>query len=264
MKKEVKKIIRDIKSIKIQGARNIAKSALKAYHLEKTKKVKQALLNARPTEPMLHHVLNLLGKYDYKKILAHFDSAQTAINKLVFKLIKNNSTIFTHCHSTNVTKALIYAKKYGKKFQVYNTETRHLFQGRRTAKELSRHGIKVTTFIDSGASLAIKKSDLVLFGADAVLKSGAINKIGSGMFAEIAKDNKKPVFIVADSWKFSPKNIPIEQRALNEVWNNAPEKIKINNPAFEFIQGKFIKAIVSELGMLSVDNFSKKAGKLLT
>ena len=261
MKKRLARVIKDIKQVKIQGARNIAKAALLAYHENPTKATKRKLISARPTEPMLVNVLNKLNKNNYKKILSHFDLAQDKINKLTFKLIKSGNIIFTHCHSTNVVKALIYTKKKGKKFQVYNTETRPLFQGRKTALELEKHGIKVTMFVDSAMKQAIDKSDLVFLGADALLKQGIINKIGSSIIAEIAQDNigkKVPVYIIADSWKYSSKPVPIEQRKLNEVWNRAPKHIKIKNPAFEFVEKKYITGIVSELGLLSYNKFIKK------
>jgi ribose 1,5-bisphosphate isomerase len=253
-RKKFNEIAKAIKEIKIQGARNIAKQALYAYHLIPTKKSKKKLLSLRPTEPMLTNVLNKMDSMSYEEILAHFDDAQEKINKKVFKLIKNNDVIFTHCHSTNVSNALIYAKKNGKKFEVYNTETRPLFQGRKTAKELIAHKIKVTMFVDSAGMIALTKSqgtkkvDKVFFGADAILKNGIINKVGSGMFAQIAFDNKIPVYIVADSWKYSPKNIKLEERNFREVWKKLSKKskIKIENPAFEFVPKKFIKKIVTE------------------
>lgn len=255
-RKEVDKIIENIKSVKIQGASNIAKFALKAYSLLPTKVTKERLINARPTEPMLVNTLSNFEKLGLKKTLKHFQESQDKINMQVLKLIKNNSTIFTHCHSINVVNALIFASKH-KKFQVYNTETRPLFQGRQTSKELSKAGIPVTEFVDSAALQAIRKSSVVFFGADAILKSGVINKIGSGMFAEIAFDLKKPVYIIADSWKFA-KHVKIEERAIAEIWDNAPKSVRIKNPAFEFIPSKYIKAIVSELGVLSLDKFVKK------
>ena len=92
--KQLNKTIRDIKQVKIQGARNIAKAALKAYHTNPTEKTKEKLIKARPTEPMLANVLNKLNKENYKSIQQHFDKAQTKINKKVLKLIKNNDTIF--------------------------------------------------------------------------------------------------------------------------------------------------------------------------
>ena len=81
MKREFDKISRDIKSVKIQGARNIAKAALKAYKLNKTPAAKKKLLSLRPTEPMLANVLDRLDNEPYDKILDHFDYAQEKINK---------------------------------------------------------------------------------------------------------------------------------------------------------------------------------------
>jgi translation initiation factor 2B subunit (eIF-2B alpha/beta/delta family) len=108
----------------------------------------------------------------------------------------------------------------------------------------------------------IKKVDMVLIGADALLKNGdVINKIGSNMFAEIAHNNKVPVYVIADSWKFSSRPVNIEEREHNEIWKNAPKHIKIKNPAFETVKAKYITAIVSESGILKPIAFAKKANQ---
>lgn len=265
-KKRFNKICKDIKNIKIQGARSIAKEALYAYSLFPTKKSKQKLISLRATEPMLVNVLNKADKIPYKEIIKHFDSAQNKINKEVFKIIDKNDRILTHCHSTNVINALVYSKKHGKKFEVYNTETRPLFQGRKTASELKKAGIKTTTFIDSATATALEKENekdkiytsKIFLGADAILRKGIINKIGSGMFAEIANKHRIPVYVIADSWKFSPKIVKIEERDFHEVWKNAPNHIKIENPAFELVKREYIRAIVSEIGILSYSEFLRK------
>lgn len=263
-KSRFNKIVKDIKSIKIQGARNVAKAAVKAYFLIPEKSSKNVLLKSRPTEPMMENVLDMAEAGIPKaQILIHFNEAQEQINKHVLKLIKKNSVIFTHCHSTNVTKALINAKKKGKKFEVYNTETRPLFQGRKTAKELRKAGIKTTMFVDSAVGIALgkeqgtKKVSAVFIGADALTKDGVINKVGSEVIARIAKQEEIPFYIIADSWKFTKKKTPIEQRKLNEVWDNAPERIKIKNPAFEFIDKKYISGIVTEFGFQKYGAFIK-------
>lgn len=266
-KREFNKIINDIKKVKIQGARNIAKKALYAYSLIPGSKTERLLLSSRPTEPMLKKVLKEMKKRKYNEVLKHFDSAQNSINENAIRIIKNKDIIFTHCHSTNVVNALIYAKKKGKKFEIYNTETRPLMQGRKTAKELSKAKIKVTMFVDSAIDDALtgegelKKVDKVFLGADALLKKGIINKIGSEIVARIAKDEKIPVYIIADSWKFTKSKMPIEKRKLNEIWNRAPNNIKIENPAFEFVPKKYITKIVSELGILNYNDFVKKVRK---
>ena len=124
----------------------------------------------------------------------------------------------------------------------------------------------MTTFVDSAARTALLKenkkdriyADMVFFGADAILKKGVINKIGSGMISEIAFNHNIPVYIIADSWKYTEK-VKLEQRSFKEVWNTS--RIKIKNPAFELIEKKYIKAVVSELGILSLSKFIKKARK---
>ena len=266
---QVAKIVADIKSIKIQGASRIALASLKAYTLFPTKTTKKQLENARPTEPLLFHVLELAEKKKYLEIKKHFEETQDSINRNVLKVIKPDDKIFTHCHSTNVVKALIYSKKEGKRFQIFNTETRPLYQGRLTAKELSKKGIKVTSFVDSALAIILEKdsskdkmfTNKIFLGADALLKNGIINKIGSRIIAELAKVHNIPLYIIADSWKFSKKKVPIESRALKEVWDKAPKNIKLMNPAFEFLDKKYIKAIISELGILSYNAFLKKVRK---
>ena len=245
-KKRFKKITKDIQDLKIQGAKEIAKKGFYAYTLIPTEKSKKKLLNLRPTEPLLR---NVLEKKSYQEVLNHFDFVQDKINKKVLKLIKNGDVIFTHCHSSTVVNALIYAKKKGRKFEVYVTETRPLFQGRKTFQELRKAKIKVTMFVDSAARIAMlkkqgtKKVDKIFFGADALEKDGVVNKIGSGMFAQIAFENKIPVYVLSDSWKFSSKKIKLEKRSFREVWN----KFKgVENPAFEFIPKRFITKIITE------------------
>lgn len=267
-KRKFLKVVKDIEEIKIQGARNVAGYALYAYLLSPTAEAMSILKKARPTEPMLINVLDRLKKgEDHNEILNHFFYAQEKINEYVIKIIKNKDVIFTHCHSTNVVKSLIYAHKNKKKIEVYNTETRPLFQGRKTARHLSKAGIKVTTFIDSAVGVALaqeggtKKVTKIFLGSDALVKDGIINKIGSEVIARLAKEEKIPLYIVADSWKFSKKKIPIENRKLNEVWDKAPKNIRIKNPAFEFVPKKYIKGIITELGLMKYDTFVKRMMK---
>ncbi|MBD3252345.1 hypothetical protein GF386_01290, partial [Candidatus Pacearchaeota archaeon] len=171
-KQKFNKICKDIKSVKIQGARNIAKAAFKAYQMYPTSSSRRKLLALRPTEPMMKNVLELADKLSEKEILEHFDTSQEKINNYIYKLIRSKDVLFTHCHSTNVINALIYSRKKGKKFEVYNTETRPLYQGRKTAKELIKNKINVTMFVDSAIGVALsneqgtKKTDKIFIGAD--------------------------------------------------------------------------------------------------
>lgn len=257
------KICKDIKSVRIQGATNVAKAAVKAYYMRPTKHSIAILENLRPTEPMLVNALAIAKKSCKENIDNHFENAQEFINHYIQKLIPNNSVIFTHCHSNTLVEALIEAHNNGKRFLVINTETRPLYQGHITSRQLSKAGIKVTMSVDSAILEDVKKSDLILLGADAVTKKGVLNKIGSGLIAKIASDFKKPLYIVTDSWKYSSRKVPIERRSPKEIWQKSPKKVRIDNLAFEMVPKKQVTAVVSELGILPYKKFMKEAKKAL-
>ncbi|MEM2873990.1 MAG: hypothetical protein QW063_00820 [Candidatus Nanoarchaeia archaeon] len=260
----LQQIIADIKSLKIQGSQTITEAALRAWAFAKDKKLASKLLRAaRPTEPMLFHSLKAVeAGVDPLNLIEKFHKDRVKIAKLGANLIKNNSIVFTHCHSSTVIDILKEAKKLGKKFVVHNTETRPMFQGRITATELAKVGIKVKHFVDSAAMLAMKDADVFLIGADWISQKGIANKIGTELFAEIAtKHFKIPIYCCSHSWKYSDKRIKLEQRPVKEVWPNAPSNIYIHNPAFEIAEAKHIKAIVSELGILSYKRFLEEIKK---
>lgn len=256
-----KQLCKKIKDLKIQGARDIAEAGIRATKLKDFSK--KEILSLRPTEPTLKHGIEYAEKYGIKNALNYFKKTQDKINKTGYKKVKN--VVFTHCHSTTVVDLLRYAKKKRQKFEVFNTETRPMYQGRKTARELANAGIKVTMIADVAAGIALRKSktmkktDVVFFGADAVLKTGdVVNKVGSGMFSEIAYDHKIPVYIVTQGWKFTNRPIKLELREREEVWKKAPKNVKIKNPAFEIINSKYITGIISEFGILKPKAFVKK------
>lgn len=276
-----KKLLEDIKKIRIQGAENLALASAKAIKqlLRERKsykellKAKKQLLATRPTEPCMQNTLKFIfnssNNKNFKEIIdnnidgaiKHFKDAREKIMEFGSQKISNNDVIFTHCHSSTVISILKKANQQGKKFKVLCTETRPLYQGRITAKELSKLRIPVTLFVDSAARFALKKADLMLIGADAVTSEGkVINKVGSELFAEIAFLLDKPVYIATDSWKFDPKSVygietKIEERIRKEVWPRTPKNVKITNIAFEKLHPRLITAIICELGVLMPSNF---------
>ncbi len=256
------KLCENIKDLKIQGAEAVAIAGLKALKLDNSKLAIKKILSLRPTEPLLQNSIENALKFDdinkgIKNSLEHIEKSKKKISDFSFKIIKKAKIVYTHCHSSTVTFALANAYKKHK-FKVYNTETRPLFQGRKTAKELTSKGIEVCMYGDSGMVEAIKKCDVVLLGADWISKKGVVNKIGSSIVGDLAKHFKKPLYILADSWKFSNKKLRIELRPSEEIWNIKLKKLKIINPAFDLVNKKYIKAIISGKGILTFKEFMKK------
>lgn len=232
---QIDKICSDIKTIKIQGATNIAKYGILVLHEAVIKnkfkdksdfenfviKACDKIKNARPTEPMLFnglryclYILKNNKNSDLKKIKNAIIEATDFYLKLMYsvsskvikngmQIIKKNDTVLTHCHSSSVVKTLILAKQSGKEFTVINTETRPLFQGRLTAMELHENDIDFTMVVDSEAPYFISpvsgkdyEVEKILIGCDAIGMSGSIiNKTGSYSIALASKIFKKPLYI---------------------------------------------------------------------
>ncbi|MEM4640991.1 MAG: hypothetical protein QXW65_00505 [Candidatus Pacearchaeota archaeon] len=270
--KEFEKICRDIKTLKIQGAEQIARAALRALLLKNDPKSVKKLMSLRPTEPCLNNCLKYALSFQdiregVEETLRIMDNARKKIAKIGASRIENGMIIFLHCHSSTVISILKEAKQQGKRFQVYNTETRPNFQGRITAKELLKMKIPVTMFVDSAATLALKKASLFLFGVDAITSTGSvINKIGNKMMAEMAHKYEVPCYACTFSWKFDPKTTlgkieKLETRKASEVWKNKPKGLKINNVIFEEIPSELITGIISELGILKPETFVSELEK---
>ena len=269
-----------IKQLKIQGAENISTAAILAmqHEIKKSEDYRKAsenamkkLVTARPTEPQLENYLYYINEYaknypksetlrEIKQILKEKKLIRNKIFQNGSKLIKNKMTIFTHCHSSTVIGTL---KKSKKKFQVYNTETRPILQGRKTSKELAKARIPVTHFIDSASRIALKDSDIMLLGADSITHNRVYNKIGSELMALTAKNYSVPVYICSSLWKFNNHRETIEERPISEVWKRPPKGVKVKNFAFEKISFKLIKGIICEEGILKPKKFVKRARKIL-
>ena len=261
------KILREIKSVEIQGAENIAKAGIQAILLQPDKRSAKKLINTRPTEPFLQNSIKIILKSKNKKktaeaLLRYIKKSEDKISRFGVTLVKNNTNVFTHCHSSTVISILKLAHKKGKKFVVYNTETRPLLQGRKTAEELAKAGIKVVHVPDTAAELALKQCDLFLFGADAFLKKGVVNKVETEMLCEQAKLHNIPRYSCGISLKYA-KKIKIESRPAKEVWDERNKNIRIENPAFDLTPKKEISGVVSELGILHYKQFIKQSKKNL-
>lgn len=188
--------------------------------------------------------------------LEDLDASRERIAAIGAKRILEDMTVFTHCHSSTVTRLIAIAKKEGKRFKVICTETRPAFQGRITAKEMVDLGIETTFIVDSAARTFIPKVDLVIVGADAITSEGnVVNKVGTSSLAVLAYEVRKPFYVVSELLKFDPVTLygeyeGIEQRSPSEVWKEAPEKLQVKNPAFDVTPSRYIDGLICEEGII--------------
>lgn len=282
MDAKIKDTHKKISSLKIQGARNITIAVSRALYdyakrykqenfLKDLSQAAEYLATARPTEPMTRNYVRVLisrikknpgqiealreiVQQETERFLKDCSRASERIAKIGAKRIPDNSTILIHCHSSTLMGILKEAAKT-KNIQVICLETRPRYQGRISAKELSKAGIPTTLVVDSAMHTFLKKADLVLVGADAICSNGAIiNKIGTATLATCAHERKKPFYVVAEIYKFDPDTLEgqleeIEERNPTEV--GRIRGVKIRNPAFDATPPEHIDLLITEEGILS-------------
>ncbi len=266
---KVKAVAEKIRKLEIQGAANVALEALKAvegfagrHPGEPIGGAVDLLVSTRPTEPMMINTLGYLKKLEADavpgKARGFIDAIARGTDRVVeigANIIEDGMTVQTICHSSTVVKILLKARNDGKQVRVVNTETRPLYQGRKTAEELYKGGMHVAHYVDSAMMKAMKddRVDLCLIGLDAIFMDGSVaNKIGSGLLALAADSMNIPLYACGHSLKLDrnslfAKSVEIEQRDPREIWDYP---VDVRNPAFELVPAKHIKGIVTDLGIL--------------
>lgn len=291
----IDQIFQDIKSVKIQGATNVAIATFEGMKLfvrqfnqdvhpdvflAELEQTAVALANARPNEPLAKNGVkyvftmfkiqnpNPLTLEETKTKVMQLTESYLEIVKLAkenivancINVLDNSTGLLTHCHSSTAEKLIIEHAKTVSDFKVVCSETRPLMQGHITAKNLLSAGLDTTMVVDSAiASFIIGrgsfKVDAVLLGADQISITGdTVNKIGSWAVAQAAYFASIPVYVVSSFLKVDVSTlyrpIKIEMRSEEEVWADAPDGLKIVNPAFEVVDNKFISGFLTEIGLI--------------
>lgn len=266
----LEEFVRRIKSLEIQGAKEIAIESLKflkSFTKEKGfgkefEKACNKLESARPTAVVLHNCLEILRKDRNKemiaKLIAQLNKASKQIGAKGSALVKSGNVIMTHCHSGEALAVIKQAWHDKKKISAIATETEPRHQGIKTVKELAALGIPVTLIEDGAIGYFIHEADMVIVGADAIRAEGLINKTGTSLMALAAYQNKKPFYVAADTLKLDRrKKFIIEERPVKEVYADIHERlkgVKVRNPAFDITPWKFISRVITEKGVMTQAN----------
>ncbi len=195
-----------------------------------------------------------------------------AIGRHGAELLGDGTGVLTHCNAGGLATAeygtalsvFFTAQDQGKSLHVFVDETRPLLQGARlTAWELSQRGIQATLICDSMAAQVMREGRVqaVVTGADRIAANGdSANKIGTYSVAVLADAHDIPFYIAAPSSTFDLSiadgdQIPIEERGSDEITHGfgrqtAPAGIDVYNPAFDVTPARYIKAIITERGVI--------------
>ena len=163
-------------------------------------------------------------------------------------------------YSSTIINQLIANKDYD--FEIFVLESRPLLEGIRVAEILSSY-FNTHLIIDAAMGKFIDDIDLVLIGVDSILANGSIiNKIGTLPLSILASEKNVDVFAVGDLFKYNLKShygkeVIIEEKPTKELYSEESQKelLKIHNYYFDITPAKYIDGIISDLGVLKMQDF---------
>ncbi|UCH10732.1 MAG: S-methyl-5-thioribose-1-phosphate isomerase, partial [Fidelibacterota bacterium] len=287
-------VIRGAPAIGAAGAYGLAMGIgqLKDRDMAEVERLKGVLEGARPTAYDLQHGLEYVfqqaqeaGSWEAKQSAARAAAESYAersieacrqIGLIGSELIHEGDGVLTHCNTGALAtvdygtalSVIRMAHEAGKDIFVYVDETRPRLQGAKlTAWELQQEGIPYAVIADNAAGYYMQRGDVdvVITGADRIARNGdAANKIGPYAKAVLAKENDIPFYIAAPRSTIdlscpSGDDIPIEERDEEEVLSIAGRRIapagsRAKNPAFDVTPAKYIKGIITEVGILKPED----------
>lgn len=240
--KTIEQLENDIRTIKIQGATNVALAVVRGMEivsetydstpeifLKNILDIGNRLATTRVNEPLARNAVKYL-EVNFKlkgissTILEEMKRGVSLINSEYLNLVEKTKqemtkhiadigpvvNAFTHCHSSTVEKMLKILSEKEQNFKVACTETRPLYQGRITATNLVNMGINTTLIVDSAAASFVADRaffpvDVAFIGADEITLSGdVINKVGSFGIAVGSYFSSTPLYVVASLLKVNP------------------------------------------------------------
>jgi translation initiation factor 2B subunit (eIF-2B alpha/beta/delta family) len=178
---------------------------------------------------------------------AKHEAAQQAV-----ELLPDESTILTHDYSSTVLEAIELAAQEGHHLDVYVTEARPRYLGRKTARTLaSIDRVNATLIVDSAAGHYLDECDRVALGMSCIVDDTLYNRIGTFPIAATAAELAVPVSVFGASAKIIEEGFAFENefRSPSEVMREPAEGFEVANPAYDATPKHLLDSIVTDEGI---------------
>ncbi|MUV87127.1 translation initiation factor eIF-2B [Natronomonas sp. CBA1123] len=188
-------------------------------------------------------------------IEAVVDDVETAKHEAArhaVELLPDGSTVLTHDYSSTVLEAIELAAQEGHHIEVYVTEARPRFLGRKTARTLaSIDRVDATLIVDSAAGHYLDECDRVVLGMSCIVDDTLYNRVGTFPIAATAAELAVPVSVFGASAKLIDEGFAFENdfRSPSEVMREPAEGFDIENPAYDATPTHLLENVVTDDGI---------------
>jgi len=197
------------------------------------------------------------------KFLDKLDGTRDKISDFFLPYLADEAIVLVHGSSKVVLNALVKAARSGKKFHVYLSRSGGLL-----LKSFQAENISCTLIDDMAIGYIMNKVNYVLLGAEGICESGGIvNQLGSLPVAIVAKQYNKPVYILAESFKFV-RFYPFAQEDLPNEFLYAGARAgdgvdySASTPKVDYTEPSLLTLLFTDLGILTPSAVSDELIKL--
>lgn len=187
-----------------------------------------------------------------EEVVQQVETAKRKAADNAVEYFEDGMTIFTHDYSSTVLEAIEKAVSDGKFLEVYVSEARPRYLGRKTARVLAElDRVNAHLVVDGACGHYLPECDRVFLGMDCVVDDTLYNRVGTFPLAATAEEVDVPVTVVGSSAKLVGEGFRFENdfRSGSEVIREPAEGFSVENPAYDATPTRLLDTIVTDEGV---------------
>ncbi|MFC6942014.1 translation initiation factor eIF-2B [Salinirubellus sp. GCM10025818] len=232
-----------------------------------------ALRRAQPSHATLFttqtELVETVREEDVNSVGEAKDRLATAIDRVVERVengkrlaaenaadvFEDGATVLTHDYSSTVLGAMEAALDDGAEFEVYVTEARPRYLGRKLARSLAGfEGVETRLLTDAACGHYLRECDRVVLGMSCIVGEAYYNRIGTFPLCATASQLDVPVTVLGASSKVIDEGgfqFENEFRSPTEVMREPAEGFDVYNPAYDATPTRLIDEVVTDRGVVT-------------
>jgi translation initiation factor eIF-2B subunit delta len=186
------------------------------------------------------------------RIVAEIEAGKGRAAENAAEYVEDGATLLTHDYSSTVLEALELATADGAHVEVYTTEARPRYLGRKTVRVLAEMGrVEPHLVVDSACGHFLPECDEVMVGMDCIVGDTLYNRIGTFPIAATAARLDVPVTVVGSGAKVIEDGFVFENehRSPSEVMREPAEGFSIENPAYDATPTELVDRVITDEGV---------------
>ncbi|WP_277541286.1 translation initiation factor eIF-2B [Haloarcula laminariae] len=183
------------------------------------------------------------------RVVSDVEAAKDRAAQRAAEELADEDVLFTHDFSTTVLAAIEAAVDDGATFEVYVSESRPRYLGRKMARKLgAMDEVEVTLLVDAASGHYLPEADRVVVGIDCIVDETLYNRIGTYPLAATAAREDVPMTAIGGDSKFVDGAFAFENdvRSPSEVHREPADEFTVGNPAYDATPLSLLDSIITD------------------